>query len=376
MKKVLLNLMLLTFTSFVFSQTPVFNNTINISQTFTSSTEIFPFNNQQINGAAINGSVTLNSDTSLIRIILKDSLTFEYMIFESYPMLDTIWSFVFNEECEETCFLDGFTPTSIIIFLCDATVYLDNFVWCSTQVNNPISLQMSSKQNKVSEKLNRIKSYIAKDHLIWNADFTYYSDLFYFEKIMTGAVCLELPGAEFYTGGIYAIKIPPTDDPIFNFDYVASFDWRNRHGANDPESDYYDGDPNGGGWITDFSECQSGCFVNGMIDCSIPPWNCTTSVGVWKPTDLCWAFGPTAHIESLINLYLNYHADINLSEQNIASCEDPQNPTIGGGSTISSYYFYENEGVVDEQTFPFVAEPIPCNIPNPTEHIFIENYIY
>ena len=90
MKKINLFIALLLLAGFAFSQTPEFNNTISIDQTFTNSTEIFPFNNQQINGAGINGIVTLNSDTSLIRIILKDSLSVEYMIFESHPLLDTI----------------------------------------------------------------------------------------------------------------------------------------------------------------------------------------------------------------------------------------------------------------------------------------------
>ena len=167
-----------------FSQTPVFDQSISIDQTFTTSTEIFPFTNQQINGAGINGTVTLNSDTSLIRIILKDSLTVEYMVFESHPLLDTTWNFSFSDECEETCFMDGFTPTSILFYLRDATVYIDDFVWCSSPVADPINLQMSSKQNKVSSKLDKIKSYIEKEHLIWKADFTNHSDLFYYEKLL------------------------------------------------------------------------------------------------------------------------------------------------------------------------------------------------
>ena len=232
---------------------------------------------------------------------------------------------------------------------------------------------MSAKANKVTEKLDKIRAYIAKEHLIWKTDLTSQSDMFYYEKLNNSVPSLSLPGMEFYTGGIYAIKSPPNGATI-NYNYVPSFDWRSRHGANDPLSNYYDGDPDGGGWITGFNECQAGCFVNGTIDCSIPKYECNAP-NVWKSTGLCWDFAPVAHIESLINLYLNDHIDINLSEQNIASCAPPS-PQITGYHTYKSYEYFQNDGVVDEQTFPFVAEPIPCNIPTPTERIFIDDYIY
>ena len=146
MKKTILSIALLFFVGFIFSQTPLFDNTISINQTFTTTTEIFPFTNQQMNGVGINGNVTLYSDTSLLRIILKDSLTFEYMVFESHPLLDTIWNFSFSDECEETCFMDGFTPTSLLILMIDADVYIDEVGWSSTPASNPVSFQLSANQ--------------------------------------------------------------------------------------------------------------------------------------------------------------------------------------------------------------------------------------
>jgi hypothetical protein len=357
-----------------FTQPPQFDSTIVINQTFTEDAVIFPFDRTIVNGLAVSGTITLNSDTSLIRIILKDSLSVEYMVFESYPMIDTVWNFSINEECEESCFLDGFTPTSLLLYISDASVYVNEIRYYSIPVMNTLSLQLEAKQEKVNQKLNKLKEFISKEPLIWVADFTHLSDMFYYEKLRINSISLEMPGFEFYKKGVYAIKAPQNGANI-NYNYVSDFDWRNRHGANNPNSYYFDGDPDGGGWITPFNECQVGCFVDGVIDCSIESWECNDPNMEWKGTGLCWAFGPTAHVESMINLYLNKHVDINLSEQNLSSCVR-EFPWTHAWHTYEAYNYYRDDGVVDEQTFPFVADSIDCDIPPSNEKIFIDSYIF
>ena len=145
MKKSILFTVLLLLTGFTFSQTPVFDNSISIDQTFTTDTEIFPFSGETLYGTGVNGNITFNSDSSLIRIILKDSLSIEYMIYETYPMLDTVWNFTFNEECEETCFLDGFIATSMIIQVRDASIYTEQLLWSGSPADN-----ISEKQKQTS----------------------------------------------------------------------------------------------------------------------------------------------------------------------------------------------------------------------------------
>ena len=64
--------------------------TIQIGSTFTSDGEIFPFSpNDTIYGLSISGSVTLNSDTSLVRVVLTDIAGQEWMVYEAYPMIVT-----------------------------------------------------------------------------------------------------------------------------------------------------------------------------------------------------------------------------------------------------------------------------------------------
>ncbi|MEA3477127.1 MAG: hypothetical protein U9R60_03040 [Bacteroidota bacterium] len=67
------------------------SQTINIDSTFTADAEIYPFSpDDTITGLSIGGSIELNSDTSLVRVILVDEDYNEYMVYEAYPMIGSI----------------------------------------------------------------------------------------------------------------------------------------------------------------------------------------------------------------------------------------------------------------------------------------------
>jgi len=159
MKKFLLVFaMLLCITWYLQAQPPEFNDSIVINQNFTSDTEIFPFTGQTLYGIGINGNITFNSDWSLVRIIISNSAGLEYMIYETYPMLDTIWNFTFNEECEETCFLNGYIASTLIIQIIDANVYISQLKWSGSPSENIEELQRQSKNSKDLEKIDEINA--------------------------------------------------------------------------------------------------------------------------------------------------------------------------------------------------------------------------
>jgi hypothetical protein len=96
-------------------QTPNFDSNINIENTFYSDDTISPFSGQTTYGLGITADIDLYSDTAYIRVIVSNGSDLEYLIFESYTMLDTIWSFGISQEGFETSFFDAYQPENIII---------------------------------------------------------------------------------------------------------------------------------------------------------------------------------------------------------------------------------------------------------------------
>lgn len=79
--------------------------TINIDSTFTSGTEIYPFSQvDSIYGLNLTGHITLNSDTSLVRVILVDENFNKYMVYEAFPLITTKMDFDIEDACDETCY--------------------------------------------------------------------------------------------------------------------------------------------------------------------------------------------------------------------------------------------------------------------------------
>lgn len=218
---------LLLFAGYAFPQDPVFDNSISINQNFTTDTEIYPFNGELLYGVGVNGNITFNSDSSLVRIILKDSLSIEYMIYESYPMLDTIWTFTFNEECEETCFLDEYIATSFIIQIIDASIYLDEIKWSGSPSENITELQMQAKTASDLEKIDKLNAFINSKGMLWTAEGNSYAKYFYYDKRKILGNKYNSRGFEYYSGGIFEIFI---DNYIYDptYDIIDHFDWREK----------------------------------------------------------------------------------------------------------------------------------------------------
>ncbi len=65
----------------------------------------------------------------------------DFILYETYPMIDSVWEFSLNEACEETCFLDSVIPNSLIIQITDANIYVESFVTNISKVSNALTLQ-------------------------------------------------------------------------------------------------------------------------------------------------------------------------------------------------------------------------------------------
>jgi hypothetical protein len=294
----------------------------------------------------------------LVRIILLDNLDNEYLVFETYPLIVKVRSFNINNISEETYALNSVIPKSLRIEIIDANIYLDEISFSKTPMQNIIELANKNKISFDSIKLTTLRENISQNKLLWIAGETEISKLFYSEKKKLFGVrdsILNTQGFEFYRGGYFELKSNKKDSisSKSSSNLVENFDWRNRHGANNPSSPYYDGDPlgQGSGWITHLRISQQ----------------CND----------CWIFGPLAATESMINLYFNQHIDYDLSEQHYLSCIYNPYGHCGGYDSYQSMNKLKNTGVVKEECFPYEGDDnISCSeiCPHPNENISIEDF--
>ena len=130
------------------------SQTITIDSTFTSDAEIFPFNqNGTINGLRISGSVTLNSDTSLVRVVFTDDLYDEYMIWEAYPLIVSQNSFSFENVYDETYCLNQLDPYSIRIEIINTSFTLESVYMMEEACNNAESDRYTAKRAMDGKRL-------------------------------------------------------------------------------------------------------------------------------------------------------------------------------------------------------------------------------
>jgi hypothetical protein len=105
--------------------------TFPIGNTFTSDTVLHPFNqNYYSYGLNITGSVHLNSDSSMVRVVLfsvNNNEPFEYLVYEGNKLLIPSGDSTLDKASEETCLLNYKRLDSIKLEIIDASISLTNF---------------------------------------------------------------------------------------------------------------------------------------------------------------------------------------------------------------------------------------------------------
>jgi len=355
--------------------------TIQIDSTFTSDGKIFPFSpNDTIYGLSISGSVTLLSDTSLVRVILTDNSGNEWMVYEAYPMIVTDTAFEIVEECDETCYLPGIVPSHLLVQIFDSQLEILNLGIESIYIENIAELRTLSLKSKELLKISKINNFLEANEMLWRAGETSISKLSYNEKksIFGDKYCLL--GYDFYLGGIYA-PYRITNSPPIESNIVGEFDWRNRHGASDQNklAYYFDGNQDvfyeecndhtyslgeyGNGWMTAVKTQK----INNHFSDPLCKANCTGT---------CYIFSTIGAIEALVNLYfIRKDKGLDMSEQQILTCKGAC-PCDGGYISYASSYV-KLHGVIDEEHYPWQDEDGSCNetwISNGNYQVNVNNY--
>jgi C1A family cysteine protease len=332
-----------------------------IDDAFSEEGKIYKFPEiDKIYGLAVSGTIELYNEKSLVRVILVDDNLREYLVYEVYPRIVENKHFTFSNLCEETCILESVKPSSFRLDLVDASIRIDDVSYVDSPKvveRNIKTLRKQIKKDQDAEKIKKIKANIKSKKEEWIAGETSLSRLTYEEKkkFFGGDRVPNLHGAEYYKGGIFEIKTKggsPSSSTQNTSSLPESFDWRNRHDADNPDSPYFDGDPFGSGWMS--SVTNQGCGD-------------------------CWAHSIVGTTEALANIYFNQHLDIkyglNLSIQDVVSCNNG-GASCSGGFVGWALPFIVNTGVVDEDCFPYVGRDEPCHSKcnDPSEIIHITDY--
>ena len=349
--------------------------TIVIDSTFTNDAIIEPFGpNDTLYSLKISGSLTLNSDTSLVRVVVGNEDSLEYMVYESYPLISAEYSYSFSDESDETSYLNTFLPKYLKVYLINATLSIDSLCDISNFQENLDSLQFDSKMIAEILKVQIMQERIEDFGMFWFCQ-SYTSAVMYHEKSSLYGSKYNLLGWDYYSGGVFEFLSKLDSRSIDNSSFVKNFNWKEKHNAHLTNSFYHDGNPDsylytckppsyyineiGNGWMTSVKD-QDVCGQS----------NCNSA---------CYIFAVLGAVEAVSNLFYNYHYDVNLSEQQGLDC-DAWGNGCGGGSPQGISVIARTDGFVNEDCYPWAdnentcREPDYCNGPDPEYQIKVSDW--
>ena len=284
-------------------------------------------NTSRASGLFVSGCANLaNDDDSYVRITLKDTDSNEYLIYELYPILAESRQCPFSKIGLESAYLDNIHPQSIKIETLNASVTLDSvyFVVPERSSRN-MSKAIPNRKSQCEYIANKLNERLISGNKTWRAGVTFVSQMTFEEKKwLMGKKAPVLYGFDYYKGGVFVMpgfyrsvsqnantNTRPSDD------YVAEWDWRNRHGKN---------------WVTSAKE--------------------------QRPCKACWAFSAVGTFESYINLYYNQLLNLDLSEQDVISrCKNDD--CAEGGYITEALDQLCNKSILLECDFPYQGANIP-----------------
>ena len=298
-----------------------------------------------IYGLSISGEIQFADKKGFVRIILIDSNKNEYLVYEAYPLIASGNPVTFANVCEETCVLNGVTPSTLRVEGYKSSVRVAGV----SLIDNPQDLSSGAKtfgiaveqkrleKEKETTKITQLNKLIKQKGLNWVAGETPISKLSYAEKKKLfrkrdGTPVDTLPnlqGFEYYKGGIFKIESGTPASPVTlgSSSFRSSWDWRSVHGEN---------------WLTSTKD--------------------QGAVGT------CFIFAAVGSMEAGINLYYNQHINPDLSEQMYADCINDFNLPMGMNYSLypqctganvcypgMDYCSFGAHGLPDEACDPYAA---------------------
>lgn len=327
-------------------------DSLEISSTFTKHTVISPFAaNTHLYGLTADMEMNPYSYNAFARVLLVDKEGHKYLLAEYYPELTESLkigeTLSLEDYSEETKRLDGITPSTIEVYVRDASLRLETLHYAQQEAMNSFQAYGNARaealRNAAQRKADLINAYNKAHDKLWRADVTPLSLLPY-EDRMRVLGCeddSQTGGIEYYAGGLFELGSsddknayiqPLPEDTLF----VDDFDWRNRHGKN---------------WMTPYKD--------------------------QKPSSFCVPFSTCGAIEALLNLQYNQLLNYDLSEQEIGSCTICEDVFHKGMYVNMALQYVQDHGVCLEDDYPFYkygSQPCKSGEITPTENVKIESY--
>jgi hypothetical protein len=275
----------------------------------------------------IEGDAHLHNDTSLVRVILEDTSGVQYMILEAYPLICNDNYFAFTNHCDETCFLDQANPYALIIQIIDGSMNLNSLYYETESKENSVEERYKAKRALDADKIEIMNQRILSYNMNWIADDNSLVATYYNEKKGLFGPGYNTLGYEYYKSGVFEF-LGHGHYQKADHNLVKEFDWRKRHGANDPNSDYWDGDLLGTGWLS--------------------------SVKHQHKSGGCYAFAAIGVTEALANISTVNHYDFDLSEPYLLEC------FALGSNSGKALDTIKDVGCITEYCFPFDTISMSC----------------
>lgn len=302
----------------------------------------------KVTGILACGSVKFTSPNGNVRILASDQYGYESLVYESFPsMADEYGVDKFDLMGLETGKAKGLNPDKI--YVCITGAELSNLKIIVSGLNHTrllpiVDLKVGTKILPITtfptidmslmrqSLINRLNTNLSSSGALWRAGDTPFSRLSYEDKKeMYDGTVPNFNGAEYYVGGIFEIdKVDDSFTQGNSSPFVPNFDWRNRHNATVKGSPYFQNEITG--WITPVKD-QHSCGS-------------------------CWAFSATGAVEAVAKLYRNTTYNFDLSEQELVSCSNAG--TCNGGWASLALDYISNNGLQNENSFPYKAQDRPC----------------
>ena len=189
--------------------------TLNISEEFSKSKNIFPFKQKDtIFSFGIKAQFQLNGYKSFLRIILVTENGEEYLVLESNYMLNSTDIISISDYGEETTLLNGVIAGYLKVEMENASLFLQSISLNNRAINNKSDADFtkawrSNKNRQDSIKIARITEHNKINGYSWIAGQTSISPLtFSQKKKVFGDPLPNLRGFEYYVSGIFNLTAP------------------------------------------------------------------------------------------------------------------------------------------------------------------------